>query len=93
MKRLILLILLVPLVFAQEVEHYNETSNETIIANETRPWYEEYTGDLLEGSNLTLITVIIGLILVYLLGKIAFKLIKWAIIILAIILALKIILF
>jgi divalent metal cation (Fe/Co/Zn/Cd) transporter len=88
MKKTIILVLLVlmPLIaFSQ-----NETSNQTI-SNETMPWYEEYYNKALETDSLTLISIIVGLITVYFLGKFAFKLIKWAIIILAVILALSII--
>lgn len=92
---ILLLMLVLTIVFAQPVL-FNETnqtgSNETL-TNDTSAWYEEYTSDFTSGDNLTILTVIIGLILVYVFGKIAFKIIKWAIIILLVILVLKVILF
>ena len=82
-------ILLLSLVLFSVVYAQNETLNDTI-SNETE-WYQGYVDKAVETDTMTIISVIIGLILVYLLGKLAFKLIKWTIIILAIILALKMI--
>lgn len=83
MKRLILaLIILTPLVFAA-----NETSNDTT-GNQTI-WYEQVMSKVSEGDTITLVSILIGLIIVNFLGKLAFKLIKWAIILVAILLALK----
>lgn len=86
---LLLVLLFAPIVFAQN-ETINDTTNQSI-TNQT--WYGDFTSEIMQGDNLTMLTIIIGLVLVYLLGKIAFKLIKWAIIILAIILVLKILIF
>ena len=89
---ILLTVLLFSTVLAQNETptlYENQTNNNNTITNQT--WYAEYTNEILAGDNLTLLFIIGGLILVYIFGKIAFKLIKWAIIILAIILVLKII--
>ena len=89
MKKLsiiVLLLVLISIVYAQ-----NETLNETstnMTSNQTQ-WYQSYLDKATASDNMTIISVIIGLLLVYLLGKLAFKLIKWAVIILAIILLIK----
>jgi len=83
------LLFLFSVAFCQEL---NESTNQTL-TNEslTSPWYGEYYGKIVAGDNYTLIALIIGLTLAYLIGKFAFKFIKIAIIILLIILILRII--
>lgn len=68
----------------------NETINET--TNASLPWYDSYVSGVLSGDTITLITAIIGLTFVYIFGKIAFRFIKWAIIILVILLLIRILL-
>lgn len=83
MKRILLILLVcIPIVFAQ-----NETTNQT--TNDTSIWYEDYAENLMGGDSLTLLAVLVGLVFVYFFGKIAFKLIKWVIIIVAILLLLR----
>ncbi len=88
MKKLIILasILLFLPVFSQNIsESINETFNDTSSAN----WYSNITNKVFEGDTSIIIYAIIGLALVYVFGKIAFKFIKVAIIILLIILLLR----
>jgi hypothetical protein len=88
MKKLIVLasLLLFLPVFSQNAsESINETFNDTNSAN----WYSGIVTKAVENDNLIIIYAIIGLALVYVFGKIAFKFIKVAIIILLIILLLK----
>lgn len=82
---LMLALLALPIVLAQS-ETLNQTGNETGLANQTAPWYDSYVQGILAGDTVTLITAVIGLLFVYIFGKLAFKFIKWAIIILLIIL-------
>jgi len=79
-------LLFLPLVFAQ-----NNTETNDSMVNNTANWYDSYLNVVLSADVTTLITIIIGLVLVYLLGKVAFKLIKWIIIILAIILLVRLV--
>ena len=87
LKLLLLTIFLLPVVFAAN-QTTNQTSNQTVL-NQTTMWYEPYLKQVTATDLTTLIVLLTGLILVYLLGKFAFSLIKWAIIILAVIIALK----
>lgn len=79
-------LLLIP-VTAQN-ESSNGTVNNNTQVNETE-WYTKYWNEVTNTDILTLVSVLVGLILIYVLGKVAFKLIKWAIIIIAIILVLS----
>jgi len=80
-----IILLFLPIVLAQN-ESNNQTTNQT-----SANWYDSYVSGIFSGDTFTLVTVIIGLTLVYIFGKIAFKFIKWAIIILIIILIFKLI--
>ena len=82
---LLLLLVLVPLACSQ-----NETTTNETMTNQTN-WYDSYLEKAMSADIMTIISVIIGLLLVYILGKLAFKLIKWAVIILAIILLIRMI--
>ncbi|MDD4353889.1 MAG: hypothetical protein PHN56_05530 [Candidatus Nanoarchaeia archaeon] len=91
MKKLLFIsfIFLFSLAFCQDL---NETYNETLINDSlVSPWYVNYGNKILNSDNSTLIAIIIGLGLAYLIGKMAFKFIKISIIILLIILLIKII--
>jgi len=90
MKKLMLLSFMIFLsaAFCQEL---NESANNTLINESLTPWYQEYGNKIISADNSTLIALIIGLGLAYLLGKVAFKFIKITIIILLIILLLRII--
>ena len=84
---LTLALLFIPLVYAQN-ESSNETVNQTIVEPQ---WYDSYVSGVLAGDTIALITAIIGLAAVYIFGKIAFRFIKWAIIILVIVLIFKVV--
>ncbi|MBN1924174.1 MAG: hypothetical protein JW791_05475 [Nanoarchaeota archaeon] len=88
---LLLIIALTPLLGFSQNETINATVNDTF-TNATMPWYQNYVDTLMSADILTLASIIVGLLIVEFLGRIAFKFIKWIIIILIIILALRIIL-
>ena len=88
---LLLLLVLTPLTAYSQNETMNETLNETF-TNASSTWYDSYINNVMNNDVITLASIILGLVVVYFLGKIAFKFIKWIIIILIIILALRIIL-
>jgi Ca2+-dependent lipid-binding protein len=73
-------------------EDLNSSYNNTLINDSlSSPWYVNYGNKFLSSDNSGLIAIIIGLGLAYFIGKIAFKFIKLAIIILLIMLLLRII--
>jgi hypothetical protein len=89
MKKLIILasILLLP-AFGQNI---SETINESLNNSLSDSWYSDIAGKVFEGDTSVIFYAVIGLALVYFFGKIAFKFIKVAIIVLLIILLLRLI--
>jgi len=90
MKRelvLLSLVFFIPLIFADN-ESMNESNNLTS-GNST--WYGNYLENIGNIDVTTIVAVIIGLLLVNFFGKIAFKLIKWVVIILLIILLVRLV--
>ncbi|VVB74147.1 Uncharacterised protein [Candidatus Tiddalikarchaeum anstoanum] len=88
-KPLLLIFLLsIPAVLA-----LNETANNTQVnyTSTNQTWYDSYVQKVLEGDSFTIILAIVGLLFVYVFGKIAFKFIKWAVILLVIYLIFKVI--
>ena len=85
-------ILLIVLLFLPEFsqnETMNKTTEPTNITETT--WYEQIPFDT-QGPEMTTLSVLIALVAVYILGKLAFKLIKWAIIAAIILLIIQVLL-